>query len=635
MRTQSVLLSPLLILALALPAWALSMDDVIRMHGSKLPAAVIIQTIQSTGSTFQLKVSDLARLEKAGVPKEVIEVMMGSGAGTAPAPEPPPEPPPAEEPDELEKMREEEADERARSEEDSRIKEAARKAAEKERKRIERKRRQRVAQALKSAREALEDKEYAVAAKRFSAFLKEINKEDSIGFSARLGLADALYGLKLYGNAAEVYHGLLATGPESDVFVPAFTGLRNCSKKIAYNPVTLEALNNHFIGGAPQETQDSYNYFLGKFFFDYTRYEEARRYLGEVKPGAEDYPEAQYLLGLSYIQLAGEDQESTEWAKTIIGATENFQIAVAAAEEAEAPRIRNLAYLALARVAYSLGSFDAAIFYYRKVPSDSTSYVDALHESGWSYFLKGDLRRGLGIFHTLDGPAWENYYLPDTYLLEATVFMNKCHFDYAHDAIKRIEDKYLSLEKPISRYLQEYSSPQDLYRAFVLKQTQNGVELPHLLRMAVISSAEFYDLYTTVSKYRREIVRIKASEAGFGPELEKSLLQTVENRHLEGTIALGIKIAQLLQGLQEELKNLEVQVEEIRIEIDEDEANQIERQTQIIYNKGKSDAVKAEAESQKTATIFIGNNYVTWPFEGEYWADEINNYRSDLREVCK
>ena len=29
--------------------------------------------------------------------------------------------------------------------------------------------------------------------------------------------------------------------------------------------------------------------------------------------------------------------------------------------------------LALARIAYSLGSFDAAIFYYRKVPSDSTN----------------------------------------------------------------------------------------------------------------------------------------------------------------------------------------------------------------------------------------------------------------------
>jgi hypothetical protein len=48
------------------------------------------------------------------------------------------------------------------------------------------------------------------------------------------------------------------------------------------------------------------------------------------------------------------------------------------------------------------------------VPNDSTSYVNALLESGWSYFLKGDVSRGMGIFHTLDGPDWENYFLPDT-----------------------------------------------------------------------------------------------------------------------------------------------------------------------------------------------------------------------------
>jgi hypothetical protein len=99
---------------------------------------------------------------------------------------------------------------------------------------------------------------------------------------------------------------------------------------------------------------------------------------------------------------------------------------------------------------------------------------------GWSYFLKGDVRRGMGIFHTLDGPDWR-LLPPDTYLLEATVFMNTCHFDFAHEALKRIEEKYLSLKrKPLQKFLSRVRSPESLYRAFVLGQTNKGIELPRL-----------------------------------------------------------------------------------------------------------------------------------------------------------
>ena len=53
-RLGSSLLAGLLTLALAASAWAITVDNVIQMHKSGLPAQVIVQTIQSTGSTFTL-----------------------------------------------------------------------------------------------------------------------------------------------------------------------------------------------------------------------------------------------------------------------------------------------------------------------------------------------------------------------------------------------------------------------------------------------------------------------------------------------------------------------------------------------------------------------------------------------------
>lgn len=631
-RLRSVTLSILLTLLSASPAYAITVDNVIQMHKSGLPSQVIIQTLQSTNASFNLTVQDLKSLEAAGVPKDVIESMMKAGGGSAaPAPEPAPEPAPAPV-DDLQRLREREDMDKAAIEEEDRIREAARRAAELERQKMAAEEGKRIAQALESARDAYEDGDYVRAARLYDEFIQKSDPKRPSALEAKLGLADSLYALGLYGNAAEGYHEVVNAGPDSTAFVPAFQGLRRTSQQIAYNPVTLEQLGNLFIGNAAKDVQDSYNYFLGKFFFDYNRYDEARKYLSQVSGEGADFGGAQYLLGLIVVQEAGED-DTDERAQKLIAASPLFQTAVDAAEKVDNPRVAHLSYLALARIAYTVGLYDVAVFYYRKVPNESTNYVNALYEIGWSYFLKGDVRRGMGIFHTLDGPDWTHYFLPDSHLLEATVFMNTCRFDYAHDAVKRIEEKYLALKAPLQKYLGEYVTPDSLYKAFVLGQTRGGVELPRLLRMAVLADAEFHELYGTARNRRREVATLTAKRENFGAVLADRLLSAVESQQKEGQIALGIKISQILQRLDQELTELEVKLSEIRIEIDEVQAEELAAQIEQSY---KPDTEKTDAVAeQRAATIFVGDKYLKWPFEGEYWTDEVNNYRSNITEICK
>ena len=56
----------------------------------------------------------------------------------------------------------------------------------------------------------------------------------------------------------------------------------------------------------------------------------------------------------------------------------------------------------------------------------------------------------------------------------------------------------------------------------------------------------------------------------------------------------------------------------------------------VIDGEREGDEVKVEAvASERSASIFVGDKYLTWPFEGEYWTDEVNSYRSNLTEICK
>jgi tetratricopeptide (TPR) repeat protein len=490
----------------------------------------------------------------------------------------------------------------------------------------------RIAAQLESARDAYEDGEYYKAARLYDEFIQKTDPKKPSALQAKLGLADSLFALKMFGNAAATYHEVVNAGPDNDAFVPAFEGLRRCGQRIAYNPVTLEGLTNFFVGNAPKPFQDGYNYYLGKFFFDYNRYDEARKYLAQVSADGDDYADSQYLLGLMIVLEAG-DQDTDERSQKLITASPLFQAAVTAAEARGEDRIAHLSYLALARIAYTVGLMDVAIFYYRKVPTESTSYVSALYEIGWSYFLKGDVRRGMGIFHTLDGPDWENYFLPDSHLLEATVFMNTCHFDFAHEAVKRLEEKYLSLKVPLQKYLSEYVTPESLYRAFVLGQTKKGIELPRLLRMATLADAEFNELYGSVRNRRREVAELSTHRDTLGNELAGRLLSSVETQQKDGQMELGIKISAILQRLDADLTKLEVELSEIRIEIDEVQARELEETIKASYQENQQQAATAAAE--RTASIFVGDKYLTWPFEGEYWRDEVNAYRSNLTEVCK
>ena len=117
-------------------------------------------------------------------------------------------------------------------------------------------------------------------------------------------------------------------------------------------------------------------------------------------------------------------------------AVQSFQNAIVATEEnGSDPEIRDLGYLALARIAYDSEQHDAAIYYYRKIPKGSYKRATAFYESAWVYFVKGDYSRALGTFQTLHSPYFEHQFYPELWILEATVYMNTCRFGDAEESL--------------------------------------------------------------------------------------------------------------------------------------------------------------------------------------------------------
>jgi len=624
----------------------LTVDQIIAMHKAGVPASIIEQNIKMTGAKYRLTVKDLKKLKRAKVPQKIVGMMKGKRGSAAPMPAK----------DDLEKMKESREFQRRKAEQEAEIKAAADAARTRKMAEVESQEKVRIENALSAARKAYKAKDYADAARLFFIFIGETDPSRPAVKEARLGMAASFAALGLYGNAALEYLGLVEEGPSSSTFRPAFLGLRNVAKQTPIDSEKVFGLLDFQDVDAPKAFQNSYNYFVGKFLFTKGEFDRARNFLSAVEnPGGNkkstlgsraDYARAQYMLGLILVE---ESQTSAKQQVVLLASTAKFQTAIATAEGVDDDnmrRVSNLAYLGLARAFYTAAGlfpadrrdlmrefYDVAIYYYRKVPVDSTNYVNAAFESGWSYYFRGDYRRGLGFFHALDGPEWSNYFMPGVYLAEADMYVAKCHVDSAKAALSRFNEKFSPVRPAVEAYLNANPDPGSLFNAFVLGQSTQGQKLPNAARNVLITDSEFYEAFTEVDRLREELASINGYKANFGDKLAGKLRRRVEGITEEKRMYLGVIIQNILQRkLIDEIVYFESKRQDLEDDI---------YQAQSIANKEaiaaltKGQSLASAAKDQQAASLFVGNRYIRWPFEGSFWEDEVKNYRSNLDDRCQ
>ena len=172
-----------------------------------------------------------------------------------------------------------------------------------------------------------------------------------------------------------------------------------------------------------------------------------------------------------------------------------------------------------------------------------------------------------------------------------------------------------------------------MYQAFVEGKLVNGVKLPRRFRLAIISNPLFRELFNDVSRYRNEVGVIEEGRVKFGMALTEQMLEVVSARKQEETRHLGTELIRMLEQVQQELGDLETKMREIEVELLEKAQDALDAQIAATRSK-QSSAAESEASVQDTASLFVGDRYVTWPFEGEFWNDEVNSYRSYLTSQC-
>ena len=91
--------------------------------------------------------------------------------------------------------------------------------------------------------------------------------------------------------------------------------------------------------------------------------------------------------------------------------------------------IKDLAYLALGRIAHEQGKYDDAYYFYFRVPEDSERLPDALFEAAWSMFQKGEYEAAGAFLEEFDRMFPGSPLAPDVMLLHAMIDLKSCQFE--------------------------------------------------------------------------------------------------------------------------------------------------------------------------------------------------------------
>ena len=78
----------------------------------------------------------------------------------------------------------------------------------------------------------------------------------------------------------------------------------------------------------------------------------------------------------------------------------------------------------------------------------------------------------------------------------------------------------------------------------------------------------------------------------------------------------------------------DAQVRQTEIEVDINAAaiDKMTEETRRMVGEGTEE--EGEAKIGSGTSVIIGEDTEVWPFQGEYWVDEITSYRSMLKSQC-
>ncbi len=500
-------------------------------------------------------------------------------------------------------------------------------------------------EALANALRLYQQERYPEAAVQFQRVVEGETQDAAANVQkAQFFLGKCLYHLRYYQSALAIFDEIGQQGVGHLYFNQTLQWLAQLASQLPEPAGIIEKVGRYGVDQLEQfntaESHELYNellYIMGRFKYSQGEFEEAIELFQRVSPESSFYVKARFFDGIAHIRMR-RARPAIQAFRAIIEAIEEGEVQGIEDEE----RMRNLAWLSLARVYYTAANRTAedggreidgrllgqAVEAWNTVDQGSEYWLPALFESSWAFFLADEYSRALGNIHSIFSPYFEDAYYPEALVLKAVTFFVNCQIENAEAVVGQFHERYDPVRAELEEILGRFEDNTAFFEFLVrvrsgeanLSPTVRGIVATALSDRTLLRHIEYVRVLETEER------RLSEAPAEFqNSSLGARILQDVAVAKSFAVDQTGDLARGRYTRLIDELADLSNQVDTVELEI-------------ATFQRGQLDQ---EMQQQMTAArrsgggnVEVDEEHQLWPFDGEYWRDELGYYRQQVTNQC-
>jgi tetratricopeptide (TPR) repeat protein len=461
---------------------------------------------------------------------------------------------------------------------------------------------------------------------------------------AQFFLGKSLYHLHYYQSALAVFDEVSEMGKGHLFFDQTLQWLAQLASQLPEPAGIIDKIGRFGVDQLEQfntaDNADLYNqllYLMGRSKYNQGEFEQGIELFQKVDRTNKWYVRARFFEGISYVRMRKAQPAATAFREIIEAVDEGD---VDSAEDPE--RMKDLAWISLARVYYTAANrvgddgarevdgvlLGNAVEAWNKLEPESEYWLDALFEGSWAFFIADEYSRALGNVHTLFSPYFRESFYPEALVLKAVVFFTNCQMKNATAMVQLFHERYDPVKTKLDELLQKYQDNAQFFE-FLKKVREGQATLPPEVRGIVgsaLSDRQVLANLEYVALLEQEEKTLNKSAAQFkNSSLGARILQDILVAKSFAVDQAGEIAKARYNRLVEEMQDLSNQIDTVEIEVLNHERGQLAQ--------GLQEQMTAASESTG-GEVFVSSEHNVWPFNGEYWRDELGYYRQQVTYKC-
>lgn len=442
-------------------------------------------------------------------------------------------------------------------------------------------------------------------------------------------LARSLYDMKLYHSAQYYFIELLKKGTSDPYFkyalpklvsIATFTGDSSELQKIVAKIPPEEF---------PRSARNQLNYLLGVRMYEKNELSEARKYFGEISEKSDLYTRSKYFEGVIFNKQGK--------LKSAVGA---FTEVAKTRAEAQTPQelqelddLRDLSLMNVGRVYYSIANYPSANQWYGYVGRKSRYWPESLFESSWSNFMQSDLNLTLGQILTVESPFYsDDEFIPEAQILKALTYFNLCEFNDVNRILGSFDKKYKPMQQELKDVVEQYGTDEGKKLAdqafdHYFTDKKSTSTLPKSFWMRVLRNRKLYGIINHLDVMDAEEAAIAQQKTQWKNSVGEQLTKIISDDRERLKRSAGLSMLSEMADQANYLGDLLGQAEIIKFEV-------VNAQYQDYQYKASTADLKDTSKGLEL-DFATSPNRIYWPFNYEFWYDELGNYRYTEQGSCK